>query len=249
MRAYWVFASLSLVGCGGRVTDEATSSDASVDSVAIDTALPPRRDSGTKPVPTEIGPEPTGCAQRLDPSFTCTAPDPLAGKAVCTDAMMQVVIDGCFGESATSTSCTSAQKKFPACAGCMINDWIIDGTRLAVAQCMQRIDPKNSCVITVECTYDCLEEVCMDCDYSPGTGSSGGSEMDDCWASEAETQCAKPASEYTACISDPKFSVCYPSSADALLPFFRGACRDNGNWARAYEPDVVDGGVTDVSGG
>lgn len=36
--------------------------------------------------------------------------------------------------------------------------------------------------------------------------------------------------EYHACLDDPRFRVCFPSSLDALRVFFRGACRDGAKW-------------------
>jgi hypothetical protein len=238
MRSYLLFAALSLVACGGRVQTELSESDAAVADTRVVDSGPPRRDSGMPPPPRDVGPEPAGCATRLDPSFTCTPPEPRKGQKVCTDAMIQALSDGCFGESATSAGCNAAMKKYGSCSNCVIDEWIVDG-QLAIAQCMQAIDPKSSCVIAVECTYDCLNEVCGSCDYEPGSGSGGGSEADDCWASEAESQCSAHVSEHTACISDPRFSVCYPTTTEDLVPFFRGACRDGGDWTRAYEADTV----------
>ncbi len=240
MRASWLFASLSLVACGGRVQSEASESDAAVvaDSrVPIDSA-PPRRDSGKPPSPGDTGPAPVGCAQRLSPDFACTPPAPAKGQMVCTDAMIQALSDGCFGGSATSSSCAAARKKYPACSSCVIDDWIVDN-QLAIAQCMEKIDPKSSCAITVECTFDCINEVCGECDDTSGSGSGGGSELDDCWQAESEGQCAKPAADYISCASDPKFSVCFPATTEDLVPFFRGACRDGGDWSRASEPGTV----------
>jgi len=239
MRASFFVAALTLVGCGGRLADDATTGDAAVDSViSVDTGLLPKRDSGPKPPP-DLGPEPEGCAQRLSPGFICSEPEPAPGRRVCNDVAIRAIVDGCFGGAATSESCESARKSYSTCSTCMLNDWLIDGMRLAVAECMQKIDPKNSCVKTVACTYDCLDEVCLDCDYTPGTGSGGGSELDDCWENEFEGQCAAHSRDYLACIGDPKLSVCYPSTVDDLMPFYRGACRDGGNWSRAFEPDPV----------
>lgn len=236
MRAYWILPCLLLVACGGRVAAEATAGDAGVDSSRVDTGVlppPPLRDTGTPLPPRDVGPDPTGCAERLGPTFMCTSPEPARGGTVCTDVMIQAVVDGCFGDSASATTCSAAQKKFPACGRCMLNEWIIDG-RLAIAQCIQRIDPASSCAGSVQCTYDCLDDVCAACDDF---------EVEECWSNEAEGQCAAQARDYTTCISDPKFSVCYPSTVADVLPFYRGACRDGANWSRAYEPDTVDAGT------
>ena len=69
-----------------------------------------------------------------------------------------------------------------------------------------------------------------------------GPELDECWQNQSETQCAGPAKDYTACISDPKFSVCYPATVEDVIPFYRGACRDGGDWTHAYESKPVDAG-------
>lgn len=252
MRAL-IVASLLAIGCGGRlglelpldIDGDAATSDTSstTDSVAIDSrpiaedSRPPRED--TRP------PMPTTCESPLDPSFKCTPPAPVAGKKVCTDAAIRELSDGCFGYDATEGKCNAAMKKYAGCGNCMLYDWI-DDNRLAIGACIQKVAPGDKCATAIECTYDCLSEVCAACDTEPGSGKGGGSEADDCWETAAEGQCYPiAAKDYGVCVGDPKLAVCIPNTVEDLLPFYRGACRDGGDWSKANIPDApsVDAGA------
>jgi hypothetical protein len=241
------FAALVL-GCGARTindfdefgspsttTDSGTTTDSSIDTGSPDTRPPPF-DTGTPPPDTR--PPPMGCEAPLSPGFSCLEPPDIAGKKVCTDAAIRELSNGCFGPGATSSKCNAAMKKFATCSNCMLNDWVAE-TRLQTGACIKKVDPTSKCGTVIDCTYDCLWEVCNACDDTPGTGKGGGSEMDDCYESAAYMGSCYDlaAKDYTECASDPKLSVCIPNTVDDLITFYRGACRDGGDWSKATVPD------------
>lgn len=120
----------------------------------------------------------------------------------------------------------------------MLRDWL-DGGSLNVGACVLAVSPGNPCGKTVKCGFDCLAEVCADCDPSAGTGTSGSSEMDECYTNESDIggKCyAVAMKDYPECAGDPKLSVCFPMDVDAVIPFYRGACRDGGDWTKAFTP-------------
>lgn len=244
MKRGLILGSFLFMACGGKVglLDElAVASDAGADSALPDSTPP--RDTGTWPLPDAspppfdtAPPPPTTCATPLSPGFTCTAPAPGKGQTVCTDDAIRAIVNGCF--TGDGGGCDSARKKFPACERCMLQDWLDEGS-LNVGACILAVSPGNPCAKTVKCGMSCLAEVCGSCDPSPGTGSGGMSELDDCYSNESYEggKCyAVAMRDYVACSEEPKLSVCFPYDLDAVLPFYRGACRDGGDWSKAFTP-------------
>jgi len=239
-----VLLSLLLVACGGKVAgDPSLDSDAAVDSARPDGGpifdAAPRPD--TRPTPVDAGPPPPPptCATPLSSGFACVPPTPKKGQTVCTEEAIKAIVGGCFGDSATESTCNSARKKYPACDNCMLRDWL-DNNRLDVAACVLGVTPGNPCAKTIKCGYDCLDDVCSSCDPTPGTGTGGGySEMDDCFNNESEPtgKCyAIAMKDYMECAGDPKLSICFPATVEDVFPFFRGACRDGGDWSKSSSP-------------
>ena len=240
-----VFASV-LAACGGKVglavdfvdppgvdAGADTWGDARIERPALPDASPPSFDVAPPP---DADPPPTGCETPLPPSFTCVAPTPGKGQKACTEAALQKIVAACF--SGSGSGCDAARKAEPACGRCILEDWI-DNNMLAVGACVQAISPGDPCATTVKCTYDCLAEVCGSCDPTPGSGSGGTSEMDACYSAGLEPgrACyARVGAEYEVCFSKPELSVCFPADIDAVIPFYRGACRDGGDWSKATSP-------------
>lgn len=249
MRFPVLFLACGLVACGGKVgllvelggdaepvVDTGTSV---IDSGVRDTAPPPFDTAfDTSPTPVDVGPG--TCATPLEPGFTCLAPTPKKGQKVCTEAAIQAIVSGCFGTTGGGSACDAARKKYPACDNCMLTEWIDDtGMSLDVAACIIAIAPGNPCGKTVKCGFDCLSNVCSSCDPSPGTGSGGMSEMDDCYNTESDVggKCyAIAMKDYFECAGDPKISVCIPTTVESVIPFYRGACRDGGDWSKSSSP-------------
>lgn len=222
----------------------------------------PVQDSGvpdTKPPADSAPPGPITCEQKLDKSFACVEPTVKAGKTVCTDLMIQEFMN-CFGTTGDSKKCTAAQTKYPACNTCILKDWLTAAGRIDTASCYKAVDPTGTCGKTMACTNDCLDLVCPadDCDDTAGSGSTATrSQLDDCYRSAQQKpgstvrptgQCWDVAvKDYAACTADAKFAYCNVRAASDLLYFYRGACRDNANWAKAELSDgSEDAGVTET---
>lgn len=215
-----------------------------VDSTPADTAKP---ETGL-----------VACEQKLSSSFACTEPADKAGKTVCTDVMINEFMN-CFGSTGDSKKCTAAQTKYPACNTCILKDWLTNN-RIDVGACIKKIDPASTCGKTIQCTTDCLDVVCPsdECDDTAGSGSTATkSQLDDCYtnaqrkpgsATKPTGQCWDVAvKDYATCSGDAKFAPCFVRSTADLLTYFRGACRDNGNWTNADKPDgSEDAGVADT---
>ncbi len=210
----------------------------------VDSAVVVVTDTGGGPVvvqPDTRPPAPLGCQQPLPSTFACEAPTSRTGATVCTDAMIEAFFD-CFGTDGDATKCTAAQKAYPACNTCILSTWL-DGQTIAIGSCIKAIDPTSSCATTVPCRADCLEAVCAGCDETKGSGrTSTTSALDNCYTDAIwRGSSTKPkgncydvaAKEYVTCQADPRFLYCFVQSKADLLPFFRGACRDGGNWSKA----------------
>jgi hypothetical protein len=236
---------LGRFGCGGRVSDDNVA-DAAVDPVPVDSGVfidtsPPPFDSGRRE--THIDPPP-GCAQSIA-GFACTPAADRTGKTVCTDAMIEEFLN-CFGSTGSEKRCTDAQKNFPECKTCFLTDWLkvnpdTGAAKVDIAACIKKIDPASTCSGTVNCSVDCVDWVCAECDDTPGSGStSSSSEALDC-ARDAQSAgtASKPKGacydlgykDYEACESDPKFARCFLRTIEDLRYFYRGACRDGGDWS------------------
>lgn len=253
-----VTAFVATAGCGARTLGrdgdlaDGAVADASVDGAidARDTGLLPdtRVDTAVRPDTfVDVGPDvgPT-CSTPLPGDFTCPAAKAKKGGTACNDVAIQAIVDACFGSEATSGKCSSARSKFSACGKCMLGDWIdTDTGTIDFAACMLVIDPKDSCARDTKCAGVCFADVCMDCDWASG-------EYDECQNAAVMPggACEKYYSRgYIDCLGDPKYGVCAVRDIPDLLPFYRGACRDGGDWSKASIPDPVDGGVAVDGGG
>lgn len=237
------------VGCGG--DDPAPVAEDTgtpvTDTGVIDTGKPDT-------IKTDTPPPSLSCMAPLPTGFECKAPTAKAGKTVCTDAMIEE-FSNCFGTSGSSAKCTAAQKAYPQCNTCILKDWL-DNNSIDTAACIAKIDPASTCGKTVKCNSDCLDAVCPadDCDTTEGSGVKGGTstQRGDCYAdAQAKGGTVKPkgvcydlaTKDYGACATDPKFTFCFVSSIADITTFFRGACRDNGDWSKADVPMPTDAGT------
>jgi hypothetical protein len=206
-----------------------------VDSAVVDSEPPV--DSATEVVDAEV--ITASCIGSLDAGFACRSPKVRAGRTVCSDAAIRALVV-CFGTD--SKACSDATAQYPACATC-VKDWF-ENDRIDFAACIHALDPTGTCATTVQCTLDCLDAVCATCDSRVGSGSTSmRSARDDCERTATESTGAcwdVAAKDYVACAVDARFSICFPRGGEQLLPFFRGACRDGGDYSRAYEEQVLD---------
>jgi hypothetical protein len=113
-----------------------------------------------------------------------------------------------------------------------------------VAACYAAIDATSSCAKAARCNDDCIVASCAAaCDTAEGSGRTPTStQYGDCADDvTADGSTGRPkgscydkaTKDFKACQTDPKFANCNPSD---VITFYRGACRDNGNWAHATEP-------------
>lgn len=227
--------ALAIVLCACSKEDKP--SQPTPDAIVGDTAAPV--DAPPEDV-TDAAIDAASCVGPLDAAFACRPPKERVGKTVCTDAAINAVLV-CFGTD--SKACSDASAKYPECSTC-VRDWL-EGERIDFAACVRLIDPTGSCPTTVQCTLDCLDAVCSMCDPTVGSGSMPArSARDDCeraaTASGVGACWDVAAKDYTACATDARLQLCFPRRLEELVPFFRGACRDGGDYSRVYEAEVTD---------
>lgn len=237
-----------LAGCGGKVIDaslesDAGASDGAIADVAVVDSRPPSRPDSAPPPPPPKDSGPLVCDAPLA-GFTCPAVAPAKGAKTCTDAAIQALVDGCFGETATSDGCEAARSKHPACEACALGTFLVDGAFIDMSPCMAKVKPASTCAKSIRCLYGCFDARCGACDRF-SSGPDGASEWEACLerASYPDGACQPyGGDEYEPCLTDADLRVCVPYDVPDLLPFYRGACRDGGDWSKAYVPDGTLGG-------
>lgn len=222
------------VGCGSsdpEVTPVADSALETGDTGAIDTGS--KVDTGVPPVP--------GCEVDLPSDFACAAPTKTAGKTTCTEAALQEFVVKCLNEEITvPADCAGWKTANADCAAC-VADWSWD-------RIPGKVYPDDykcywstfdaTCGKTVNCLFSCQDEVCTDCvDEEAATcyedaEKSGGR----CWdvAGKDAAGCFDK-TDLSGCNVDEIYAN-VPKIAnlrEQLLKFYRGACRDNGDWKNA----------------
>jgi hypothetical protein len=214
---------------GSDAPDTSMSDTTTVDTARVDTGLPE-----TAPV----------CPAALPSDFACVAPYLPIAQKVCTDKMLRALLS-CFG-GGDDLKCIAAKKAYPACSSCVINDWLERG-EVASASCIQTIDPAGSCGKTLQCAGDCAAKMCEGCappsrdachqSVSAGPSADAGDAGD---AGAGSTCYQLAAKDVPACEADPKLRICFVRDAEDLVRFFRGACRDKGDWSKADLPDGTE---------
>ncbi len=216
--------------------DTSTTDDAAPDTAAPDTSSP------------ETGPGPVACSKGLPASFACAEPTKAAPKTTCTEALLQEFATTCITDSAeVPAACATWKTAHPECTTC-IEDWSWDEDKIFVDdyQCYEALIP--GCGKAMNCDLECPFEVCADCDDSPGTGSGGTSEFEECFvqATSAGGRCYEVSSKKSKeCFDDPVGAPCRITSyytdtslttlREEVVRVLRGACRDNGDWSKASE--------------
>lgn len=236
-----VLGASSCFGCDDPQPLVAEGTDATADTGTRDSGV---RDTGS---PSDTGWRDTGellgrtCEQPLPAKFACPTAKPKVGQTVCTDAMLEQ-FSSCFGPDASSTKCSAAQKNFPECSKCVLGEWIAE-SRIDTAACVLALAPKDPCATAVTCNVACFVTACSLCDMVAGSGRKApASEYDDCLenvqlagsSTKPKGACYDLASKDAAiCGARPELAVCFIKTKSDLLPFYRGACRDGGDWSRA----------------
>jgi hypothetical protein len=244
MRALSLLVVFGLVGCGARVIDgrhvaanpddaSTTDSVVTIDTATIDTAV---LDDSSVSIDVEpIDTSPPLCDTPVS-GFSCPTVS-AKGAKVCNDMQIRAFMDACFGDTGDPSACSNAQSKYASCAKCVLETFITPGGYLDVGACIKKVKPASPCASSVNCLYACWADACSSCDF---TITGGTSDYNECLIRQSDPtgSCYDfGAKDYDSCTSDPDLTVCVPATIDALLPFYRGGCRDGGDWSKAEKPD------------
>lgn len=207
-----------------------------------------------KALPDSFACTPVAASEKGTPGTSCSEAD--------LQAMVTACVAPKFG---IATGCDAWKTAHPDCATCVgtwaLAESVIKGKIYADRdKCLyQQFDA--DCQTAWKCMFACDDAVCGACDQNPGTSSDGTtSEFQECAnrerarggtvvpkgvcydkaAGKADTCFA--GGSYDTCIVDELFSPTgsggapdVPSMQNELVQFYRGACRDNGNWKNAKE--------------
>ncbi|MBI2394516.1 MAG: hypothetical protein HYV09_33410 [Deltaproteobacteria bacterium] len=248
------FLALALVafaaGCGSHDDDHSVVTDAATDAVA-DTYKPPVDAA-------EAGP--LLCEEPLATDFACKDPVKGTGGTACSEAALADFVQKCLADDITVPSTCAAWKTANAdCAAC-IGGWTWD----AIPGKVYPDDYKcywatmdAPCAKSVNCGFECQELSCGECDSDPGTAEKSDREVclekvsgsgGACWSFGAD--------KIDECFTKFDTANCnvdeiYADSPDIdvlrsqILRFYRGACRDNGDWTNSGS--AGDAGATDAA--
>lgn len=249
-----VFLALALVafaaGCGSKDEDPAVVTDAATDADAVaDTYKPDAKEAGT-----------LACEAPLESDFACKDPVKGTGGTACTEAALADFVQKCLADDLSVPSTCAAWKTANAdCAAC-IGNWTWDLIPGKVYpddyKCYWAI-MDAPCAKSVNCGFECQELSCGECDSDPGTAAKSDREVclekvsttgGACWSFGAD--------KIDECFT--KFDVAncnvdeiYSDAPDLdvmrseILRFYRGACRDNGDWTNSGS--AGDAGVSDAA--
>jgi hypothetical protein len=263
IRTHIPFFALVLVGfaagCGSNSDDSAPATETDAGVVA-DTAP----DTQKPPADAAAETAPSTCESALPSDFACVEPEKGTPATTCTEEMLADFVQKCLAtDLSVPSTCDAWKTANPACATCVASfSWSeIDGQVYPDDyKCYWGImDP--ACAKAANCTWDCEAAACGDCDSSTPDGA-GKTESDYCVASvtNAGGKCYAVAAQKSAeCFKTYKLDNCnvdeiYSDSPNLttmqqqILRFYRGACRDNGNWTNATSAGG-DAGTSDAAGG
>lgn len=235
------------IGCSSTTEGPATADAATdaADTAPVDTGKP---DTGKA----EVAPLP-GCETELSSDFACTAPVKIAGSTACSDTALLDFVQKCLAADVSVPPTCAAWKTANAeCASCVAK-WSWDTIPGAVYPDDWKCWWSNldaTCAKSVNCLHNCQDEVCVECEGDEGNACYAAAEKSGgrCWevAGKASDTCLK-AADLSGCnvdeiyASDPSLETL----REEILKYYRGACRDNGNWKNATMPSG-DGGVAET---
>ena len=242
----------ALVACGGKVGSQPAVVEVPDDGVSDgDTSVPddvppPPLDSSpppfdSRPPPLDSKPPPpdtaVGCASALPADYACPAVKIPTGATSCSETTIQAFSVACFG-GGTSADCSAWIKSNPDCYKC-VGKFLSPTGYIEFGYCMQSVAPSSPCGKLEHCQIDCNETVCVDCDHTAGSGTSGTtSEFLDCVRDADHAGSAtKPKGRcYDLAVSGVKTNNCTSDAATGgcvdVVQFFRGACRDGADWSK-----------------
>ena len=213
---------------------------------------------------------PVLCDQPLPTDFKCVAPKKATPGKACSESQLQEMVNACIASPLSKTPATCAPWKAANvdCAACVVGFSVTYYPSRAVPsrnQCYWATFD-DECDTALQCSFDCQAQSCDACDTSTGTSADGKtsaySECQDrvraskpvgaCWeliSKKANTCLA--ATPYDFCILSElnKETPDIPTLKPQVIEFYRGACRDGGDWTNRLSatPKGADAG-TDVGG-
>jgi hypothetical protein len=243
--------ALVAVACGGSSNTPAgttdagnsdTSSDAATTIPATDAAS--GSDSASEASSTDDGGDDSGgggCATPLDSTYKCPKTPTAAGAKVCNDDDLTTYVAACFGSGTTAT-CDAWTAAHASCNTC-VNAWIYSDGFINTGACYVAIDPTaTDCANADSCSDDCVNNVvCSACVTDTETTACDNAATASGGACFTVANIAK----LTTCQADAKFAACQINTDADVLKFFRGACRDGGDWTNAGST-LGDAGVSET---
>ncbi len=200
-----------------------------------------------------------------------------APKTTCTETQLQDLVKACVGDdiSKTPTGCSAWKAANPECASCTTAFSLTGFSSRAIPDrnmCYWAVFD-DACDTALNCSFQCQAEVCAECSSESGSSPDGKTtEYSDCTArARSNATSARPkgkcwdiaSKDAAACLDKVDVDVCYvdeywnPTGAGGkydpvlmrqqIVEFYRGACRDGGDWTYRFSPTKGDAGVGDAA--
>ena len=259
---------VALVACSSSGDAAQTPAPGVDSSVAVEAAAetPAPDTAKSEVVVKEIGP--VVCDQPLSADFACGKVTRLAGSTNCTEAALQAYTAACWKPmGGTDTTCKKWKSDYASCSTC-VTSWTYSTSGSPNRDACYYARMTDTCANAVKCYFDCIGEVCADCDSSAGSKENSDCQkraqakspkglcydiayktagtcfdsvlLDPCIVNELKTPTGG---------TDAGASADPTKLTDELLQFFRGACRDNADWTNATSATSGDAGTVVDSGG
>lgn len=225
--------SVVLAACGGdpgpssgtgAPADATPGGDAGAE-VPADTGGP-KKDSA--PLDDALG----GCPDPVPEGYVCGAASLPAAAKACSDEDLAGVVKNCFHAGG---DCPGWRAAHAACDAC-VAAWVHPTLRGPYwAACYKAIDKASDCGRLEHCAGDCLKHTCYN--GSCSTDAEARSCEERVLSSGGACATALDLTKWKACQADPQFLPCRRVENDAgLIQFYRGACRDGGDWSLSATP-------------
>lgn len=212
------------------------------------------------------------CDVPLAPGYACpAAPSRPTGSTACDEATLQDFALKCIHADTSSVpaECAGWKTANAACNTCIeafaydpkVDSLLVYPDSL---KCYWWVF-SDTCRKTVNCSYDCQDQVCGTCDTAPGTSPDGSQPAyDDCTTRAIDKGPPKgvcydvAGKDADACFTSTDTHACETPEVNSATPdvtkmrneiivFYRGACRDGASWAHADSPSSTgDAGPSDA---
>ncbi|MBK7396357.1 MAG: hypothetical protein IPJ34_08660 [Myxococcales bacterium] len=230
------FVGVAFVACSS--DPDPVTEDTGTGTDAVAEVADAKPETETKP-PFEVG----LCDKPLAATFKCEAPIKLAGQTTCGEDDVQGFLKACWTPLGGSKDlCTAWQTAHATCNKCIAAWSYTSNGNPNRDACYYRV-MTTTCANAVKCYFDCVTQACADCsdstenlDCQKRARAAGGACYENSYKQADTEKCFDGKGPIDPCVVD---ELSKGSSADkALLAdqlsiFYRGACRDNGDWSKA----------------